>query len=198
MLWLVYITSFMMIGFALMLVATNQPVRSVLCLIGCFLCATIHWILLDAEFLALALIFVYIGAVMTLFLFMVMMLNVDSYAPEYRLGLATFFVLITFSLLLPSFGFYLWDAHLSSSAWDTHTLVAYPLGYDNTKAIGAVLYTEYVYPLQLIAMLLLLAILVAVGWVHRAKRDFVRVQKITDQIKVTKGSRLRLVGKGDE
>ena len=116
MLWLVYITSFMMIGFALMLVATNQPVRSVLCLIGCFLCATIHWILLDAEFLALALIFVYIGAVMTLFLFMVMMLNVDSYAPEYRLGLATFFVLITFSLLLPSFGFYLWDAHLSSSA----------------------------------------------------------------------------------
>ncbi len=195
MMLLMYLTSALMVAFALVLVSSNQPVKSVLCLVGCFLCATIHWIILEAEFLALALIFVYVGAVMTLFLFMVMMLNKDYYPQEYQLGLSTVAGLICVTVGLPAYGFYWWDVSRGYNAWQTVPMPAYPENYDNTQALGLVMYTDYVYPFMLVAMLLLLAIVIAVAWVHRAKRDFVRLQRVTDQMAVTKASRLTLVDK---
>ena len=195
MLLAMYMTSLMMVAFAVVLVSSNQPVKSVLCLVGCFLCATIHWILLEAEFLALALIFVYIGAVMTLFLFMVMMLNMDYYPSAYRLGWYDVVGLFFGAVALPIYSFYSWDRLYGFRAWASVAMPNYPEGYDNTRALGLVMYTDYVYPFMLVAMLLLLAILVAVAWVHRAKRDFVRTQKVADQIAVTKATRLTLVDK---
>ena len=191
---LAYLTSFFMVSFALFLVTSNQPVRSVLCLIGCFLCATIHWLLLSAEFLALALIFVYVGAVMTLFLFMVMMLNVDTYPSHQRVSYLSSALLVLFSVIIPSIASYRWYVQ-DNQAWNTLTMPVYEMGYDNTKAIGLVLYTEYFLPFQMIGVLLLVAILVAVAWVHRQKRDFVRSQQISQQMQVNKASRLRLVDK---
>ena len=72
--------------FANMMILSNQPVKSVLSLMGCFLCVSVMWLLLGAEFLALVLIFVYVGAVMTLFLFMVMMLNISRYDAKIALS----------------------------------------------------------------------------------------------------------------
>ena len=191
---LTYITSFFMISFAVFLVTSNQPVRSVLCLIGCFLCATIHWLLLQAEFLALALIFVYVGAVMTLFLFMVMMLNVDTYPSHQRVHYSISAGLMLLALSIPSLGSFLWFIG-NNKRWDTIAMPSYDSAYDNTKALGLVLYTKYFLPFQMIGVLLLLAILVAVAWVHRKKRDFIRAQHISSQVDVSKANRLRLVDK---
>ena len=92
----------MMLVFANMVILSNHPVRSVLSLIGCFLCATVLWLLVQAEFLGLALIFIYIGAVMTLFLFVVMMLNIEQYDNQDKLSttLAIGVVLITIGVPL--------------------------------------------------------------------------------------------------
>lgn len=187
-----YLVSFLMLGFANMMILSNYPVRSVLSLIGCFLCASILWILLDAEFLALMLIFVYIGAVMTLFLFVVMMLNLDKYVEGDEFSLQMMVLVLFFTFFLPVGGlfYYLGFKGFFTGGW---RLPALPSDYNNVKVLGQVLYTDYVWPFEIIGMILLTAMLAAVGLVFRGSRQGSKKQNIKSQMDVKKSDRIVLI-----
>ena len=174
MLWLFYPVGFMMLVFANMVILSNHPVRSVLSLIGCFLCATVLWLLVQAEFLGLALIFIYIGAVMTLILFVVMMLDINF--AEMRAGFQKYLPLgvvvggiLVFELVAAIYG----DAFKGAS------LPAMP-EISNTRALGNVLYTKYMYLFQVAGLILLVAMIGAISLTMR-KRPGVRRQVIAEQ-----------------
>ena len=184
-----YFFSIILLLAAFMVISTRHPVRGVVFLILAFIASSALWLLLEAEFLALVLVFVYVGAVMTLFLFVVMMLNVDvlpgrkgiaRYLPA---GILVATVLIT--LMLPMLG----PQHFG--------LENYPAppsnleDYSNIKALGDVLYTQYVLPFELSAVILLVAIISAISLTFRGRRQ--KSQNITAQIAVSKKSRLRIV-----
>lgn len=185
-----YVFSAMLLFSAVMVVLSVNPVRAVLFLVLAFFCACVLWMLLQAEFLALVLIFVYIGAVMTLFLFVIMMLNLDvgpprkgwlPYVPLAVLVLGLF-VIAVISALKPEY----FDA-------ETYQIVTQPDSYSNVKALGAVLYTKYMYPFELAAVLLLVAIIAAICLAFRGKRSGVKSQRIHDQLAVQPKDRVRLV-----
>lgn len=197
MLWLFYPVSLMMLVFANMVILSNHPVRSVLSLIGCFLCATVLWLLVQAEFLGLALIFIYIGAVMTLFLFVVMMLNIDQYDNQDKLSSIQAVVVVLFTIGLPlalasTYGRAIWQPGDWQTGWPINNT-----GVSNVEQLGLVLYTEYVWPFEVVAMILLTAILVAVGLVMR-KPGYGKKQIISEQLRASKADRIRLVDKKGE
>jgi len=197
-LWLFYPMSLMMLVFANMVILSNHPVRSVLSLIGCFLCATVLWLLVEAEFLGLALIFIYIGAVMTLFLFVVMMLNIDQYDSQDKLSFTQAIGVVLFTIGIPLAiastygGIDTWQQGDWQTGWPTNNT-----GVSNVEQLGLVLYTEYVWPFEVVAMILLTAILVAVGLVMR-KPGYGKKQIISEQLQANKADRIRLVDKKGE
>ena len=198
MLWLFYPVGFMMLVFANMVILSNHPVRSVLSLIGCFLCATVLWLLVQAEFLGLALIFIYIGAVMTLFLFVVMMLNIDQYDNQDKLsstqaiGVVLFTIGVPLAIASTYGGLDAWQQGDWQAGWPTNNT-----GVSNVEQLGSVLYTDYVWPFEVVAMILLTAILVAVGLVMR-KPGYGKKQVISEQLQASKADRIRLVDKKGE
>lgn len=166
---------------AVMVVMQNHPVRSVLFLVLTFFSMAVIWLLLQAEFLSLILVLVYVGAVMTLFLFVVMMLHVDVEAFRSHLlrllPLGIFIVGGLSALFLIAMNKFDW----------THTgsiLNQAPLQISNTEEIGLVLYTKYIYPFEIAAVLLLVAMVASITLVHRsivrAKRQDVRSQIMTN------------------
>ena len=186
-----YVFSAILLFAAFMVITTRHPVRGILFLILAFFVSSILWLLLEAEFLALVLIFVYVGAVMTLFLFVVMMLNVETLpsrkgiARYLPLGILVAAVLITlmFKILGSKyFGLEEYPAPLPHAA-----------DYSNIKELGDVLYTQYVLPFELSAVILLVAIISAVSLVFRGRRPGSRAQRVHAQIKATKKDRLRII-----
>jgi len=178
------------IGSALNVILATNPVRSVLSLVVTFFAMAGVWMLLHAEFLSIILVLVYVGAVMTLFLFVVMMLNIDtaSSRPGFvsYLPFSIFIALLVTGLLLvvvgPSyFGFAVMPEPLAPAA-----------DYNNLKQLGDVLYTEYAYPFEVAGVLLLAAMIAAIALTYRGplKR---KVQIPADQIKVRPEDRVRLV-----
>lgn len=166
---------------AVMVVMQNHPVRSVLFLVLTFFSMAVIWLLLQAEFLSLILVLVYVGAVMTLFLFVVMMLHVDVEAFRSHLlrllPLGIFIVGGLSALFLIAMNKFDW----------THTgsiLNPVPLQISNTEEIGLVLYTKYIYPFEIAAVLLLVAMVASITLVHRSivrsKRQDVRSQIMTN------------------
>ena len=186
---LFYVFSAVLLGAAFGVITARSPVYAALYLVLAFFSAACVWILLRAEFLAIALVLVYVGAVMVLFLFVVMMLDVDLGA--LREGFWKHFpvaavvgVIIALEMaavLLP--GFRLVDAPTASAA-------AVKLG--NTKMLGVEVYTKYLYPLQIAAVLLLVAIIAAISLTLRARKDSKRIDP-SDQVKAKKGDRVRIV-----
>lgn len=172
-----------------MVVSSRHPVRAVLFLVLTFFCSAILWMLLQAEFLALVLIFVYVGAVMTLFLFVVMMLNLDI-APRQK-GWVRYLPLSV--LLLGLLIILMWRIIQggSFSAADYHFVVQ-PENYSNTQQLGAVLYTDYVYPFELAAVLLLVAIVAAIALTFRGSRGR-KSQSISEQLSVRRQDRVQLI-----
>ena len=168
-------------------VLQNHPVRSVLFLVLTFFGSASLWLMLQAEFLSLILLLVYVGAVMTLFLFVVMMLQVDVEAMRDHvkrllpLGLAMVCELV---------GLLAWVFSRSTSL-DT-PLDATTNALSNTAQIGRVLYTEYLYPFELAAVILLIAMVAAITLVHR-QRTGTKRQNIRDQIMTDASQRIRLV-----
>jgi NADH-quinone oxidoreductase subunit J len=175
---------------AVCVITARNPVHSALFLVLAFFTAAALWMLLRAEFLAIALVLVYVGAVMVLFLFVVMMLDINldrlregfwSYLP---LG-ATVAVLMIVEMALVLGGKYF-------------GLQALPgpddpgPGYSNTKELGRLLYTDYAYPFELAAVLLLVAIIVAIALTLRKRKD-TKYQDPARQIAVKRGDRVRLV-----
>ncbi|RMG29321.1 MAG: NADH-quinone oxidoreductase subunit J, partial [Gammaproteobacteria bacterium] len=175
---------------ALRVITARHPVHAVLHLVLAFVSSACLWLLLEAEFLALALVLVYVGAVMVLFLFVVMMLDVDIAA--LREGFARYLpvalpvaVLMLIELVLvaglPLFGT---DAMPPPAP--------HPAGYSNTRALGSVLYTDYVYPFEIAAVILLVAIVAAIALTLR-RRAGVRYVDPAWQVRVRREDRVRLV-----
>ena len=176
---------------AIMVVTSRNTVKSALFLVLAFFASAAIWIMLEAEFLALVLIFVYVGAVMTLFLFVVMMLNLSDarkgngyvkYLPFGVLIIAILAGLLIYVISPQHFA-------LVSAAIPQ----AEPANYSNVAELGMVLYTTYAYPFILAAVLLLTAIVAAITLAFRGRKPNTKSQKITQQIKVRREDRVRLV-----
>jgi NADH-quinone oxidoreductase subunit J len=174
---------------ALLVVTSRNPVHAVLWLVLAFFTAAAHWLMLKAEFLAIVLVLVYVGAVMVLFLFVVMMLdiNFDSLRKEFRSYIPVGFTvgaLVVIEMALTLLGGRLDVTGVSGAN-------PVPSG-SNTKALGALVYTEYVYPFELAAVILLVAIIAAIALTHRKRRE-TKHQNPSEQIKVRPRDRLRIL-----
>lgn len=181
-----YIFSGLAILSSLMVVTSRDPVRSALFLVLAFFASSALWILLEAEFLALVLIVVYVGAVMTLFLFVVMTLPIEAQRKRSYISLPI--TVLGTALLL---------ALLIQALHPTHFLQNLSGGihasdYSNVKELARVLYTEYAYPFEVAGVLLLVAIIAAISLNMKAERNR-KVQKISEQIAVKREDRIRIV-----
>jgi NADH-quinone oxidoreductase subunit J len=181
-----YLFSAILIFAALRVVTTRNPVFAALWLVLCFFTAAAVWLLLQAEFLAIALVLVYVGAVTVLFLFVVMMLdiNFDSLRTSFRSYIpvgATVGLLVLLEMALVVIG--------SKVAGD----VAPPTpAVSNTSALGRLIYVDYVYPFEIAAVILLVAIIAAIALTHRKRRES-KYQNPALQVKVRRQDRVRLV-----
>ena len=171
----------------LLVVTARNPVHGALFLVLAFFTAAALWLLLQAEFLALALVVVYVGAVMVLFLFVVMMLDVnfDRLRRQFRSYLPQGVIVGALVLLEMTL------AVVSSAIGAAQVAPPLPSG-SNTKALGAILYTDYVYPFEIAAVVLLVAIIAAIALTHR-KRKATRYQDPALQARVRREDRVRIV-----
>ena len=187
---LFYVFATVLVGSALGVITARNPVHSVLFLVLCFFNAAILWLLIEAEFLAIVLVLVYVGAVMVLFLFVVMMLDINI--EKLREGFARHAPLGGLIALIVVIELYyvLWVKRAGVDV--TGGVAPLPEGYSNTEAIGAVLYTDYVYPFQLAAVVLLIAIVAAIALTMR-RRPGLKTQDVSKQVAVRRKDRVRLV-----
>jgi NADH-quinone oxidoreductase subunit J len=172
---------------ALRVITTRNPVHAALWLVLSFFTAAALWLLLRAEFLAIALVLVYVGAVMVLFLFVVMMLdiNFDTLRQHFRSYLpigAAVGALVLFEMALV----------IVESAIGRTTPEPPPPTGSNTRALGQLLYVDYVYPFEIAAVVLLVAIIAAIALTHRERKER-KHQDPGRQVKVRREDRVRLV-----
>ena len=174
---------------ALRVITARNPVHAVLYLVLSFFSAACLWLLLQAEFLAIALVLVYVGAVMVLFLFVVMML--DIHIDRLRTGFWRHLPLA--AIVGVAIALQLWLV-LANGHWQ---LITPPdagkvANASNTQALGELTFTEYVLPLQLAGAILLVAIVAAIALTLRRRSDSLR-QRPGDQVRVRARDRLRMV-----
>jgi NADH-quinone oxidoreductase subunit J len=184
-----YIFSAVTVFSALRVVTARNPVHSALFLVLTFFSAAAIWLLLKAEFLAITLVLVYIGAVMVLFLFVVMMLdvNVDSMRQGFWKNLPVA-ALVGVAVVL-ELAAVLW--HQFGTVKESYA-PRLPADYSNTKALGRLIYTEYVYAFEIAAVILLVAIVAAIALTLR-RRPGVKSQNVSEQVRVRSTDRVRLV-----
>jgi NADH-quinone oxidoreductase subunit J len=174
-----YLFAGVCVASAVMVIASRNPVHSVLFLILAFVNASGLFILMGAEFLGMVLIFVYVGAVATLFLFVIMMLDVDF--AELREG---FIQYLPIGIVIG--GIFLFELLLTVGAWVINPTISktitapIPTNVSNTEALGLVLYTKYIHYFQLAGMVLLVAMIGAIMLTLRHKA-FVKRQDINVQ-----------------
>jgi NADH-quinone oxidoreductase subunit J len=179
-----------LVAAALGVIVSRNPVHSVLSLVLCFVTSAAIWLLIEAEFLAVVLVLVYVGAVMVLFLFVVMMLDIDF--EELRSGFTRYAWLgwVTALVVIVEVVGVVTARSLGVDA--TRGAAPLPADYSNTKELGSVLYTEFVYPFELAAILLLVAIIAAIALTMR-RRTGLRSQNVGRQVSVDRKDRVRLV-----
>ena len=185
---LFYVFSTVLLLAALRVITARSTVHAALFLVLAFFSASCIWMLLRAEFLAIALVLVYVGAVMVLFLFVVMMLDINTdslregfYKHLPLAGLVGALIALEMALVLMR-GFQLQAPAVSAKAVEI----------GNTKLLGIQVYTEYLYPLQLAAVLLLVAIIAAIALTLRERKDSKRMDP-SEQVRAKKADRVRLV-----
>ena len=187
---LFYLFGAILVGAALGMIVSRNPVHSALLLVLCFVTSAAIWLLIEAEFLAIVLVLVYVGAVMVLFLFVVMMLDINieemrrGFTRYAWLGAVTAGIVILEIVGVVTARKMGVDVNMGPSPM--------PIGYSNTRELGSILYTDYAYPFELAAILLLVAIVAAIALTLRARKDS-RHQDPSQQVKVKKADRLRLV-----
>ena len=191
---LFYLLAAILVFAALRVVTARNPVHAALWLVLAFFTAAAHWLMLRAEFLAIALVLVYVGAVMVLFLFVVMMLDVnfDNLRTQFKSYLpvgATVFVLVLVEMALVLLG--------NKPVGVAVATAPAPAGGSNTRALGALLYTDYVYPFEIAAVVLLVAIIAAIALTHRRRRE-TKYQDPGKQVKVRAQDRLRVLSMPSE
>jgi len=175
---------------SLRVITAKNPVHAALFLVLAFFTAAGVWLLLEAEFLAITLVLVYVGAVMVLFLFVVMMLDINieqmhkgfwSHLP--LAGTVALLMVLEMAAVLGARNFGL-DKIAAPQA--------HAAGYSNTKELGRLLYTDYVYPFEIAAVILLVAIVAAIALTMRRRKD-TKYQNPGEQVKVRRQDRLRVI-----
>ena len=185
-----YIFSLLLLSSAIAVVTVNNPVKSAISLVFSFFCSAILWLLLNAEFLSIILILVYVGAVMVLFLFVVMMLDInisqakEGFVKYFSIGIFVFAIIAG----LLSYFFYNQFDNSSENIITSIDLI----GTDNTKNLGYLLYTEYLLAFEIAAIILLLGIISAITLTLR-KSTTNKYQNPSQQVNVSKNERLRII-----
>jgi NADH-quinone oxidoreductase subunit J len=175
---------------ALAMILVKNPVHAALLLVLSFFTSAAIWLLIEAEFLAVVLILVYVGAVMVLFLFVVMMLDINI--EKVRAGMTRYAWLggLVAGVVVFELVSVVWSRSLGVDV--TTGAAPLPADYSNTAELGRVLYTEYVYPFELAAVLLLIAIVAAISLTMR-KRPNLKQQDVAAQVAVRREDRVRVV-----
>jgi NADH-quinone oxidoreductase subunit J len=192
---LFYVFATMLVVAALGMIVARNPVHSALLLVLCFFTSASIWLLIEAEFLAVVLILVYVGAVMVLFLFVVMMLDIN--VEEMRKGFTRYAWLgwiMALAVIVQIVGV----VTARSIGVDVQQgAEPRPASYSNTAELGQALYTEHVYAFELAAMLLLIAIVAAISLTMR-KRAGLKQQDVAAQVAVRSQDRVRIVKMASE
>ncbi|OJB08991.1 NADH:ubiquinone oxidoreductase subunit J [Burkholderia ubonensis] len=184
---LFYIFALLLVVSGLKVITSRNPVASALFLVLAFFNAAAIWMLLEAEFLAILLVLVYVGAVMVLFLFVVMMLdiNIDFLRRDFKkfVPMAT----VVGAIIVVETALVLWHGYGATEA-PVRAMATWP----NTRLIGKVIYTDYIFAFEIAGLVLLVAIIAAVALTERKGKDSKR-QRVSDQVKVRRDDRVRLV-----
>ncbi len=185
-----YFLAAVLVGAAVMVITARNPVHAALFLVLAFFTSAGIWLLLEAEFLAIVLVLVYVGAVMVLFLFVVMMLDInlaplrEGFIRYLPVGAAVAAIVVVELALV-----------IGVSDFDLESMPpppAHPADYSNTRELGKLLYTVYVYPFELAGAILLVAIIAAIALTMRRRTD-VKTQDPSRQVEVRRGDRIRIV-----
>jgi NADH-quinone oxidoreductase subunit J len=187
---LFYVFGAVLVLAALGVITARNPVHCALFLVFAFLNSAVIWLLLEAEFLALTLVVVYVGAVMVLWLFVVMMMDID--VAKLRQGFTRYAPLgaLVALIVVAQIGLVVWVRGLGLEA--APESLPKPAGYSNTAELGRLLYTEYLYPFEVAAVILLVAIVAAITLTMR-RRPGQKLQDIGRQVAVRAKDRIRVV-----
>jgi len=190
-----YFFAAVMVFAALRVITTRNPVHSALFLVLAFFTAACLWMLLEAEFLAIALVLVYVGAVMVLFLFVVMMLDINL--DRLREGYWDYLVpaLIVAGVMVAEMALVLGGRYFDLEGLPQPA--PHAADYSNTRELGRLLYTDYVYPFEIAAVILLVAIVAAIALTLRHRKDSKYIDP-AQQLKVRRRDRVRMVSMPSE
>ncbi len=185
---LFYVFAALLLVSALRVITARNPVTAALFLVLAFFTASMIWMLLKAEFLAILLVLVYVGAVMVLFLFVVMMLDIDiakmregfrSHLPQ---GLIVGGIMAVQMIVV-----------LANAYWNPDMQpAALPADFNNTKALGVAMYADYFLAIQVAAVILLVAMVAAIALTLRRRKDS-KYQDPGEQVKVKRNQRLKII-----
>lgn len=185
-----YLIAALMVASSLAMIVTSNPAKAALCLALTFFLSSFMWILLHAEFLALSLIFVYVGAVMTLFLFVIMMLNINFVTMKKSfvrfMPLAALIMMILVAVMI--------HAVNAGNLVIVRQVVLSEPAQSNTAQLGSLLYGPYLFSFELAAIILLIAIVGSIALVFTGKRVDTKSQSINEQHSANKSDRLRVLG----
>ncbi len=189
-LFVFYVFAAILVFAASRVITVNNPVFAAMFLVLTFFTSAGIWMLLEAEFLAITLVLVYVGAVMVLFLFVVMMLDVN--VEPLREGFVSYLPvgLLVGAIMLVEMVFLLTQRYFKSENFGVP--VPAEEGFSNTAMLGELLYSKYLFQFEIAAIILLVAIVAAIALTMR-KRPDTKYQKPSEQIAVTKQDRLRVV-----
>lgn len=187
-----YVFSAVLIMAACAVITVRSPVHAALFLVLAFFTSAAIWLLMEAEFLAIVLVLVYVGAVMVLFLFVVMMLDInlvplrEGFIRYLPVGIAVAVVILLEMVVVVGPDIFGLENFPAASRQ--------PADYSNTEVLGQLLYTVYVYPFEIAAAILLLAIVAAIALTLRRRPDS-KSQNPAQQVRVRREDRVRLVKK---
>lgn len=188
--FLFYVFAAILIFAAVRVITVRNPVHAALFLVLAFFTSAALWLLLEAEFLAITLVLVYVGAVMVLFLFVVMMLDInlapvrEGFIKYLPLGVTVAVLIVLEMSLVVGSEFFGVENYPSPSPR--------PADYSNTEELGSLLYTFYAYPFEIAAVILLVAIVAAISLTMR-RRAGTKYQDPAKQVRVNRNDRVRLV-----
>ena len=185
-----YVFAAVLVICALGVITARNPVHCALFLVAAFLNSAVIWLLLEAEFLAITLVVVYVGAVMVLWLFVVMMMDID--VEKLRQGFTRYAPVgaIIALVVVAQIATVVYVRKLGLG--DVPAPAPRPAGYSNTAELGHLLYTQYLYPFEVAAVILLVAIVAAITLTMR-RRPGQKQQDVAKQVAVRAADRLRVV-----
>ena len=185
-----YVFAAILVFSATMVITRRNPVHAVLFLVLAFFASSGLWLLLEAEFLAITLVLVYVGAVMVLFLFVVMMLDINL--SVLREGFARYLPVAAVVAVLMFVAIYMVIEHEHFGLEKAAAEVSHAADYNNTRELGLALYTQYIWPFEIAAVILLVAIIAAIALTLRTTRQ-TKAPKPEKQVAVRRQDRVRLV-----